>query len=49
MENIALRSLQILYMFVLREEKVTDFAAISTFYNISPPNFAILLILRCSF
>ena len=75
MKNIALRSLQILYILVLRGEKVTIFEAISAqkmvtfsarntnvykiwklrraifsvFYNISPPNFAILLILRSSF
>ena len=63
MENMASRSLQILYMFVLRKEKVTIFDLISSrntniykicklreaifskFYNISPPNLAILLIL----
>jgi hypothetical protein len=71
MENIALRSLHILYMFVLRAEIVTIFepkmvtifarntklykicklckALFSKLYNISQPNFAILLISLCSF
>jgi hypothetical protein len=67
-ENIALRTLHILYMFVLRAEIVTIFApkmvTISArntkfakfyktifyeVYNISQPNFAILLISLCSF
>ena len=75
MEKMALQILQILYIFVLHEEKVTIFAinfsskmvtfslhntniykicilceaVFSMFYNISPPNLAILLILGCSF
>jgi hypothetical protein len=72
MENIALRSLHILYMFVLHAEIVTIFepkmvtiSARNTniykicklckaiifpkLYNISQPNFAILLISLCSF
>ena len=66
-ENVALRSSQILYTFVLRAEIATTFgpkmvaisarntkvykicklcnAIFSSFYNISQPNFAILLIL----
>jgi hypothetical protein len=70
-ENIALRSLHILYMFILRAEIVTIFqpkmvtisarntniykiwklckAIFSKLYNISQPNFAILLISLCSF
>jgi hypothetical protein len=70
-ENIALRSLHIFSMFVLRGEIVTIFepkmvtisarntnilkicklrkAIFSLFYNISQPNFAILLISLCSF
>ena len=58
MENIALQSFQILYTFVLHAkiaiQKYTKFANfgrrrkyISVFYNISQPNFAILLILVC--
>ena len=70
-ENIALRSLHILNMFVLGAEIVTIFepkmvtisapntniykicklckAIFSKLYNISQPNFAILLISLCSF
>jgi hypothetical protein len=47
---------QISYTFVLRAEIATIFgpkmvykAMFSVFYNISQPNFAILLILVCSF
>ena len=67
---MAMRSLQILYIFVLRAEilffssKMVTFSArktniykicklrraiFSVSYNILPPNFAVLLILRCSF
>ena len=72
MENIRLRSLQILYTFVLRlpqngrtsgefrpfcgkrNTKVHKICKLrkrifSVFYNISPPNLPILLILTCSF
>ena len=71
-ENIALQSLRILYIFVLRGDhfrgnfssKMVTFSARNTnvykicklrraifsiFYNISPPNFAILPILISSF
>ena len=70
-ERIAVRSLQILCVFVLRAEVLTTFgskvvvfsarntkiykicklrtAIFSAFYNISRPNFVILLNLRCSF
>ena len=66
MENRAVRSLQVLYIIVLRAEKITTFepkvvktsarnakiykicksrtAIFSSFYNISRPNFVILLI-----
>ena len=52
-ENIAFQSLQILYTFVYNT-KVYQIcklckAIFSVFYNISQPNFAILLILVSSF
>ncbi len=50
-KNIALRSSQTFYIFILRVEIATIFEpkVVATHYNIFQPNFGILLLLKGSF